>query len=71
MVAFLDNIHSLFSHLFTSFHLTVPDPCLSATCDIHALCESSFNSSSFTCSCLPPFSHGDGFSCSSNWLLAW
>ena len=52
-----------------NFHsLSVPDPCLSTPCDPNALCErESLLSENFTCTCLSPFTVGDGFNCSSTY----
>ena len=46
-------------------NIIVPDPCLSGPCDPNASCErEGLLSDNFTCTCQPPFTEGNGFSCS-------
>ena len=54
----------------TAYYFSVPDPCLDEPCDPNALCErEGILSGNFTCTCLSPFTVGDGFNCSSKWLV--
>ncbi len=44
----------------------VPDPCLMDPCDVNADCaREGLLSPNFTCTCIEPYSDGDGFNCSS------
>lgn len=46
---------------------TVPDPCLSSPCDVNADCtREGLLSLDFNCTCINPFTIGDGFNCSGN-----
>ena len=43
---------------------TVPDPCHSDPCDVNAVCvREGLLTDNFTCTCLPPFTEGNGFTC--------
>ena len=47
------------------YYFAVPNPCLPTPCDPNAECiRESSQSINFTCSCLAPFTVGDGFNCS-------
>ncbi len=44
----------------------VSDPCLMDPCDVNADCvREGLLSPNFTCTCIEPYSDGDGFNCSS------
>ena len=47
----------------------VPDPCLEKLCDVNAMCErEGLLSSNFTCTCVEPYTDGDGFNCSGTYI---
>ncbi len=57
---------SLQANNVTNKYRTVPDPCLMDPCDVNANCvREGLLSPNFTCTCIEPYSDGDGFNCSS------
>ncbi len=67
----MDSVAQVSSYLqannkVTEVNVIVPDPCLMDQCDINADCvRDGLLSSNFTCTCIEPYTDGNGFSCSS------